>query len=155
MLSNKIEYIIRKYHFDVSEEINNINKILRVGQNFADLFDGETFYKGLWNRMTRIKLAAGFDAILSHKLISKNISKELHSLHKRFQRNYFEYIELLSFAFESKISITPEALEQLLTRFKKISQPLDIIHDKLEEILEDIPKEDEPFIDDEIWEDFS
>ncbi len=156
MLTEKIEYVIRKYSFEVSEEINEITKILRTGRNFTDLLDGETFYKGLWNRMLRIKLTGGFDAIISHELIPEEKSKKLHSLRERSQSNYFEYIELLFFAFENKVSITPEALNQLQIRFKHVYEPLEKIHKLFAEIIEDLPEDVELFDDDsDMWEDFS
>jgi len=155
MLTQKIDYLIRKYRFEISEEINEIAKILRTGQNFTDLLDGVTFYKGLWNRMPRIKLAPGFDAVLTHEQITTENSEKLHTSRERFQSNYFGYIELLFFAFESKVSITPEAMEQLLVRFKGIYEPLDMIHKLLEEILANLPEDAGELEDDEIWEDFS
>lgn len=155
MLTQKIEYIIRKYRFEVSEEINEIAKILRTGRNFIDLLDGETFYKGLWERMPRIKIATGFDAILALENITIENSKKLNTLRERFQRNYFGYTELLLFAFESRVSITPEAMDQLLSRFKGIYEPLDKIHKLLEEILENLPEDEFIVEDDEFWKDFS
>jgi len=156
MLTEKIVYIIRKYRYEVSEEIKEIAKILRNGQDFTDLFDGETFYNGLLNRMPRIKLASGFDAIISHELITEEKSTKLHSLREKFQDNWFDYVDLLSFVFESKLSITPEAMKLFLIRFKYIEEPLESIHKILEEILETLPEDENVFVDDsEFWEDFS
>ncbi|MHA1187217.1 MAG: hypothetical protein ACTSSK_10145 [Candidatus Heimdallarchaeota archaeon] len=156
MLAEKIVYIIRKYRYEVSDEIKEIVKILRNGQDFTDLFDGETFYNGLLNRMPRIKLATGFDAIISHELISEENSTKLNSLREKFYENWFDYVDLLSFVFESKLSITPEAMKQFLIRFKYIEVPLESIHKILEEILEALPEDENVFVDDsEFWEDYS
>ncbi|MHA1767048.1 MAG: hypothetical protein ACTSVK_12425 [Promethearchaeota archaeon] len=156
MLTEKIVYIIRKYRYEVSEEIKEIVKILRNGQDFTDLFDGESFYNGLLNRMPRIKLATGFDAIISHELISEENSTKLQSLREKFQDNWFDYIDLLYFVFESKLSITPEAMKQFLIRFKYIEVSLESIHKILEEILEALPEDESVFVDDsEFWEDYS
>ncbi len=156
MLTEKIVYILRKYLYEVSEEIKEITKILRYGQDFTDLFDGETFYNGLLNRTSRIKLATGFDAVISHEIISEENSKKLHSLREKFQENWFDFVDLLSFVYESKLSVTPEAMKLFLVRFKHIEKPMENIHRILEEILEALPEDENILVDDsEFWEDFS
>jgi len=151
--------MLNKYYYEVLEEINVIDKILRIGQKYTDLFNGETFYKGLLNRMPRIKIATGFDGIISHDFISVEQRHVLNSLREKLQITWFDFNDLLYFVAECKLSITPEALQQLKVRFKNIKEPMKSIHEILNDIHSSLQEENEGEIDfvdnSEFWEDFS
>ncbi|MHA1365800.1 MAG: hypothetical protein ACTSP5_05230 [Candidatus Heimdallarchaeota archaeon] len=153
MLIYEIGFILTKYKFEVLIEVEEIKEIFRMGQNLTDLLDGKSFYKELWNRMQNIEIAEEFGKILTNKRIEEEQRKKLCSLREKLEYSYFKFLEILSFAFESKLSITPEAIEQLIIRFKCISERLDLINNILEAVLVELPEYNELFEEYEVDDD--
>lgn len=138
MLVNLLESILNKYYSETLCEILNIRNLLSCSQNFIDLLDAETFYKGLSDHLPGNMLTSEFEIIVSDEHLSKEKKEELLFYRDRFEYTYFRFLDLLFFASECKFPITFEAMNQLHIRLIAIIVPITKIYNLLEEILESI-----------------